>query len=156
VQGGGLWDAKISYPAKLVDLLALIGKIPGMLVVVSTALRVLLSEFQSRSQLMLDNLALGLEEKLIAPRSPWQNSFAERLIGSIHRECLDHGIVLNAHHLNRLLADYFRYYHRYRPHRGLEQDCPDHRAVEPPEGGKIIAFPLVQGLHHRYARQTAA
>ncbi len=101
-------------------------------------------------------LALGLQDKLIAPRSPWQNPFVERLIGSVRRECLDHVIVLNAKHLHRLLTDYFDYYHRHRPHRALQQDCPDPRALEPPAQGKIIAFPLVQGRHHRYARQAAA
>ena len=105
--------------------------------------------FQARA------LALGLQEKLIAPRSPWQNPFAERLIGSIRRECLDHVIVLNAHHLHRLLADYVDYYHRHRPHRSLAQDCPQPRPTEPPDQGKIIALPLLGSLHHRYTRQAA-
>jgi putative transposase len=107
------------------------------------------SEFKTRA------FALGLQEQPIAPRSPWQNPFVERLIGSIRRECLDHLIVLNAQHLHRRLADYLDYYHRHRPHRSLAQDCPERRVVEPPEQGKIIAFPLLQGLHHRYARQAA-
>lgn len=100
--------------------------------------------------------ALGLQEKLITPHSPWQNPFAERLIGSLRRECLDHIIVLNAQHLHRLLADYLVYYHRHRPHRSLDQDCPEPRASEPPDQGKIVELPLVGGLHHRYARQAAA
>ena len=79
----------------------------------------------------------------------------ERLIGSIRRECLDHALVLHARHLHRVLSDYFQYYHRHRPHRGLAQDCPEPRPVEPPEQGKIIALPLVGGLHHRYTRQAA-
>ena len=99
--------------------------------------------------------ALSLEQKLIAARSPWQNPCIERLIGSIRRECLDHVIVLHAHHLKRLLAEYFQYYHRHRPHRSLEQDCPEPRAVEAPDQGNIIELPLVGGLHHRYARQAA-
>jgi transposase InsO family protein len=99
--------------------------------------------------------ALGLEQKLIAARSPWQNPYVERLIGSIRRECLDHVIVLHARHLKRLLAEYFQYYHRHRPHRGLDQDCPQLRLVEPPAQGNIIALPFLGGLHHRYTRQAA-
>ncbi len=100
-------------------------------------------------------IGLGLEQKLIAARSPWQNPFVERLIGSIRRECLDHVIVLNEHHLHRKLTDYLTYYHQHHPHRSHQQDCPDPRAVEPPDGGNIIELPLVNGLHHRYARQAA-
>jgi putative transposase len=105
--------------------------------------------FQARTN------SLGLEQKLIAPRSPWQNPFVERLIGSIRRECLDHVLVLHARHLHRVLSDYFDYFHRHRPHRGLNQDCPEPRAVEPPNQGQIIALPLLGGLHHRYTRQAA-
>jgi putative transposase len=101
-------------------------------------------------------LGLGLEQKLIAPRSPWQNPFVERLIGSIRRECLDHVIVFHEHHLRQRLTDYFAYYHHHRTHRSLEEDCPKSRAVEPPNQGNIIALPLMNGLHHRYARQAAA
>jgi hypothetical protein len=107
------------------------------------------AEFQSRT------LALGLHEKLIAPRSPWQNPFVERMIDSIRRECLDHVIVLDAHHLRRVLANYLDYFHRHRTHRALAQDCPHTRPTEPPERGKIIALPLLGGLHHRYTRQAA-
>ena len=106
-------------------------------------------EFQTRAT------ALGLEQKLIAARSPWQSPFVERLIGSIRRECLDHALVLHARHLHRVLSDYFQYYHRHRPHRRLAQDCAEPRPVEPPAQGKIIALPLVGGLHHRYTRQAA-
>ena len=86
---------------------------------------------------------LGLEPKLIAARSPWQNPMVERLIGSLRRECLDHVILFNQEHLRRMLTDYLSYYHRHRTHRSLEQDCPEPRAVEPPEQGTIIALPLV-------------
>ena len=106
-------------------------------------------EFQARA------CSLGLEQKLIAPRSPWQNPFVERLVGSIRRECLDHVLVLHARHLHGVLSDYFDYFHRHRPHRGLEQDCPEPRAVEPPNQGQIIALPLLGGMHHRYTRQAA-
>jgi len=98
----------------------------------------------------------GLEQKLIAPRSPWQNPVVERLIGSLRRECSDHVILFNEEHLRRMLTDYLTYYHRHRTHRSLEQDCPEPRAVEPPDQGTIIELPLVCGLHHRSARQAAA
>jgi transposase InsO family protein len=100
-------------------------------------------------------IGLGLEQKLIAARSPWQNPFVERLIGSIRRECLDHMIVLNEEHLRRRLTDYLSNYHWHRPHRSLQQDCPEPRAVEPSDHGNIIELPLVNGLHHRYARRVA-
>jgi putative transposase len=106
-------------------------------------------EFQNRAS------SLGLEQKLIAPRSPWQNPYVERLIGSVRRECLDHVLVLHARHLHRVLSDYFHYFHRHRPHRGLGQDCPEPRPVEPPDQGQIIALPLLGGLHHRYTRLAA-
>jgi transposase InsO family protein len=100
--------------------------------------------------------SLGMEQKLTATRSPWQNPMVERLIGSIRREYLDHVIVFNGDHLCRILTDYLSYYHRHRTHRSLDQDCPQPRAVELPDQGKIIELPLVCGLHHRYARQAAA
>jgi transposase InsO family protein len=106
-------------------------------------------QFQARA------MSLGLLQKLITPHSPWQNPFVERLIGSIRRECLDYVLVLHARHLHRVLADYFNYFHRHRPHRALDQDCPEPRPVEPPDQGKIIALPLVGGLHHRYTRLAA-
>jgi transposase InsO family protein len=91
---------------------------------------------------------MGLEEVLIAPQSPWQNPYVERLIGSIRRECLDHVIVLHARHLQRLLTDYCAYYHRWRTHLSLAMDCPLSRPVEPPEVGEVIALPEVGDLHH--------
>ena len=98
---------------------------------------------------------MSIEEVLIAYRSPWQNPFAERLIGSIRRECLDHVIVLGEKHLNRVLGEYFRYYHRSRTHLWLEKDCPEPRAVQPPGVGEVVEFPEVGGLHHRYERRAA-
>jgi len=98
---------------------------------------------------------MGIEEVLIAYRSPWQNPFAERLIGSIRRECLDHVIVLGEKHLKRVLGEYFRYYHRSRTHLSLEKDCPEPRAVQPPGVGEVVEFPEVGGLHHRYERRAA-
>jgi hypothetical protein len=96
--------------------------------------------------------SMGIREVLIAPRSPWQNPFAERLIGSIRRDCLDHVIVINATHLKRILGHYLAYYQVARCHRSLAGDAPVPRAVEPPERGRIVAIPHVGGLHHRYAR----
>ena len=96
--------------------------------------------------------ALGIEEVVIAPRSPWQNPFVERLIGTLRRELLDHVIVLGERHLMRLLRDYFTYYHQARCHQSLNGNAPDPRAVEPPERGRVLAEPMVGGLHHRYRR----
>jgi putative transposase len=90
-----------------------------------------------------------------APRSPWQNAYVERVIGSIRQECLDHVIVLNARHLRRILSSYFDYYHRSRTHMSLAKDCPEPRPVCLSRPGKIIAFPQVGGLHHRYERLAA-
>ena len=98
---------------------------------------------------------LGLEEVLTAPQSPWQNPYAERLIGSIRRECLDHVIVFSESHLRRLLANYFQYYHRWRTHLSLDMDCPDPRPILSPEQGAVVAFPEVGGLHHHYERIAA-
>jgi transposase InsO family protein len=105
--------------------------------------------FQRRAE------ALGLEEVRIAPRSPWQSPYVERLMGSIRRECLDHVIVLNEAHLHRLLKSYFEYYHRSRTHLGLDKDAPEPRPVQGPEEGKVVALPQVGGLHHRYERLAA-
>ena len=98
---------------------------------------------------------LGIREMLTAARSPWQNPYAERVIGSLRRECLDHVIVLNAQHLRRILRTYLAYYHRARCHLALGRDAPDGRAVQGPERGPVIAFPEVGGLHHRYERRAA-
>jgi len=95
---------------------------------------------------------LGMSETLIAPRAPWQNPFAERVIGSIRRECLDHVIVLNERHLRRLLRRYLAYYNATRPHQSLHNDSPHRREVQTPAGGRIVAIPKVGGLHHRYQR----
>ncbi len=99
--------------------------------------------------------SLGMKERPTAPRSPWQNPYAERVIGSIRRECLDHAVVLNDRHLKRLLRNYFAYYHQWRPHRSLEMDSPDGRPVHSPELGKVIEFLAVHGLHHYYLRKAA-
>jgi transposase InsO family protein len=98
---------------------------------------------------------LGIEEVLTAARSPWQNPYVERLIGSIRRECLDHVIVLNEPHLRRVLRSYFQYYHRSRCHLSLEGDAPVPRVVQGPALGQVIELPEVGGLHHRYVRKAA-
>jgi putative transposase len=95
---------------------------------------------------------MGIEEVPTAPRSPWQNPYIERLIGSIRRECLDHVIVLNERHLRRILKISFEYYHSSRTHLSLQRNAPTARAVEPRQRGRVISFPKVGGLHHRYAR----
>ena len=99
--------------------------------------------------------SLGIKQVLISTRSPWQNPYVERVIGSIRRECLDHVIVFSERHLRRILRDYFGYYHRSRTHLGLEKDCPEPRAVAVPDLGPIQSEPIVGGLHHRYFRQAA-
>jgi putative transposase len=103
-------------------------------------------EFRSRVQL------LGMNEVITAPRSPWQNAFVERLIGSIRRECLDHMIILSQRHPRHLLKNYLTYYHRSRTHLALAKDAPEPRAIM--RRGEIIAIPQVGGLHHRYERRA--
>jgi transposase InsO family protein len=98
---------------------------------------------------------MQIQEVLTAPRSPWQNPFAERLIGSIRGECLNHVLVLNERHLRHILTGYFKYYHRTRTHLSLTKDAPDGRPVERPELGKVVPIPEVGGLHHRYVRRAA-
>jgi len=95
---------------------------------------------------------MGIEEVVIAYRSPWQSPYVERLIGSIRRECLDHGIVLNERHLRRILSDYFDYYHHARAHLSLDHNSPVPREVELPCLGRVVAIPMVGGLHHPYRR----
>jgi len=99
--------------------------------------------------------SLGCEEILIAPRSPWQNPFVERLVGSIRRECLDHTIVLGERHLRRILTDYFEYYHRWRTHQSLEMDSPIGRQTHGIAQGRVIEIAEVGELHHHYERVAA-
>ena len=98
---------------------------------------------------------MGISEVLTAPHSPWQNPFAERLIGSIRRECLDHVVVLGERHLRHTLTRYFAYYHRARTHLSLDKDAPDGRPVERTALGRVISIREVGGLHHRYVRRAA-
>jgi transposase InsO family protein len=94
--------------------------------------------------------AMGIRDKPIAPASPWQNGFAERLIGSIRRECLDHVIVLGEAHLRRIMKSYARYYNGFRTHRSLNKDTPNSRPVQ--RFGPISSYAILAGLHHHYAR----
>jgi putative transposase len=98
---------------------------------------------------------MGIDEVVTAPQSPWQNPFAERLIGSIRRECLNHVFVLGERHLHRILTRYFSYYHQSRTHLALDKDAPDLRPIALPVTGTIVQLPEVGGLHHRYIRQAA-
>jgi transposase InsO family protein len=95
---------------------------------------------------------LGIEEVVIAYRSPWQSPYVERLVGSLRRECLDHVIVFNEAHLLRILTACFAYYHESRTHLSLDRNAPIPRKVAPPHQGRVIAIPQVGGLHHRDAR----
>lgn len=97
---------------------------------------------------------MGIEEVVIAPHSPWQNPYCERLAGSIRRECLDHIIVLNERHLMRILRSYFGYCLNVRPHFSLNRNTPTERDVESPCRSRVVAVPHVGGLLHRY-RGTA-
>jgi transposase InsO family protein len=94
--------------------------------------------------------AMGIRDKPIAPASPWQNGFAERLIGSIRRECVDHFVVLGEAHLRCILQTYARYYNNIRTHRSLDKDAPVSRQVQ--LTGIISSHPILGGLHHGYVR----
>ncbi len=93
---------------------------------------------------------MGIRDKPIAPGSPWQNGYVERLIGPIWRECLDHLMVFGEAHLRRILGEYAAYYKGSRTHRALNQDSPAHRAVQ--GVGAIRSQPVLGGLHHQYCR----
>jgi putative transposase len=99
--------------------------------------------------------AMGIEQILTAPRSAWQNPYCERVIGTLRRDCLDHVIVLGEQHLRRILRKYLEYYHGSRTHLALDKDAPEPRQCESIDGGKVIALPMVGGLHHRYTRRAA-
>jgi len=108
------------------------------------------SVFQNRTS------HLGIKEVFIARRSPWKNPYAERVIGTLRRELLDHVIVLNERHLRRLLRRFIDdYYHPCRTHLSLGKDAPEPRAVDFSEIGKVVELPLVGGLHHQYVRRAA-
>ena len=94
--------------------------------------------------------SLGIDEVLTAPRSPWQNPYVERIIGSIRRECINHVIIFNERHLRKVLKAYVTYYHEARTHLSLDKQSPVPRSIETPEQGKVVAISHVGGLHHEY------
>jgi transposase InsO family protein len=102
-----------------------------------------------------DVKAMGIEEVLSAPRSPWQRAYVERVIGSIRRECLDHVIVLSEASLYRQMKSFMAYYHDSRTHLSLEKDAPESRPVQAPDAGPVISIPQLGGLHHCYERRAA-
>jgi putative transposase len=95
---------------------------------------------------------MGIEEVVIAPQSPWQNPYAERLIGTLRRELLDRVIVLNEAHLRRLMTSYLEYYHTVCPHLSWERNVPMPRPIQGPSEGNVIAIPHVGGLYQGYGR----
>jgi transposase InsO family protein len=99
---------------------------------------------------------LGLEQVVIAARSPWQNGYVERFIGSLRRECLDHILALDERQLLRVVRSYGAYYNRSRTHLSLGKDPPEPRSVHSPDLGVVIAISEVGGLHHCYERRMAA
>jgi transposase InsO family protein len=102
--------------------------------------------------------ASGMRPKRTSPASPWQNGIAEGWIGSYHREILNHVIALNESHLRSLIRDYISYYHADRIHDSLHKDLPEKRSIShrPEQSARLISFPRVDGLHHRYDWQQAA
>jgi putative transposase len=98
---------------------------------------------------------LDIREAVIAPRSPWQNAYAERVIGSIRRECLDHVVVVGERHLRGILSKYVDYYNGTRTHLSLAKDAPEPRSVQPPSQGRVVEVPRLGGLHHEYLRRAA-
>jgi hypothetical protein len=95
---------------------------------------------------------MGIEEVVIAPQSPWQNPYAERLIGTLRRELFNRVIVLNEAHLRRLMRSYLEYYHTVRPHLSLNHNAPIPRPIQGRSEGNVMAMPHVGGLHHGYRR----
>jgi transposase InsO family protein len=94
--------------------------------------------------------AMGISDRPISPRAPWQNGIAERLVGTLRRECLDHVVVFGECHLRRVLSVYAAYYNQTRPHRSLRKDAPLRRAIQ--RRGHVAAIPILGGLHHQYVR----
>jgi transposase InsO family protein len=93
---------------------------------------------------------MGIRDRPIASRSPWQNGYAERLIGTVRRECLDWMLVFGETHLRQILSAYAAYYNQVRTHLALDKDAPLGRVVQ--RSGAIIAIPILSGLHHQYVR----
>lgn len=94
--------------------------------------------------------AMGIRDRPTAPRSPWQNGYCERLIGSIRRDCLDHVVVFGERHLRHLLRSYASYYNQTRTHLSLNKDAPVSRVIQ--TVGRILPVSILGGLHHQYVR----
>ena len=94
--------------------------------------------------------AMGIRDRPISPGSPWQNGHVERLIGTLRRECLDHVLIIGTRHLRHVVALYAAYYNQARTHLALQKDAPLRRAVH--RSGRIVAIPILSGLHHQYVR----
>jgi transposase InsO family protein len=94
--------------------------------------------------------SMGIRDRPISPGSPWQNGHLERLVGTIRRECLDHVLIIGIQHLRTVLASYAAYYNQVRTHLALQKDAPLRRAIQ--RSGRIIAIPILSGLHHQYVR----
>jgi transposase InsO family protein len=94
--------------------------------------------------------AMGIHDRPISPRSPWQNGIAERLIGTLRRECLDRVVIFGEAHLRHILSGYAAYYNQTPTHLALEKDAPLRRAIQ--RLGIVIAVPVLNGLHHQYVR----
>ncbi len=107
------------------------------------------SDFRGRVE------AMGITGVITAPRSPGQNAYVERVVGSVRRECLDHIVIFNARHLRRVLSSYVDFCQRTRTHLSLDKDCPDPHPIQPPRIGRAFAIPQLGGLHHRYERLAA-
>ena len=93
---------------------------------------------------------MGIRDRPISPGSPWQNGYAERLIGTVRRECLDRMLISGESHLRQILSAYAAYYNQMRTHLALQKDAPLHRAVQ--RSGELVAIPILAGLHHQYVR----
>jgi transposase InsO family protein len=106
---------------------------------------------RSYGELFLNRLrSMGIRDRPTLPRSPWQNAYAERLIGTLRRDCLDHVLVFGERHLRQILRSYAIYYNETRTHLGLAKDTPLFRPIQ--RSGVIVSAPILSGLHHRYAR----
>ena len=93
---------------------------------------------------------MGIRDRPISPGSPWQNGIAERLIGTLRRECLDQMVILGEAHLRQILSAYAAYYNQTRTHLALRKDAPLGRAAQ--RSGSVVAIPVLAGLHHQYVR----
>jgi transposase InsO family protein len=118
--------------------------VTAMLALLEAIIGALSASFRPRASLVAEN-----------PRSPWQNGYAERWVGTLRRELLEHVIVLGERHLLHLVRQHSSYSNEDRPHMSLDGDAPITRAVEPRQTGNVVALPRVDGLHHRYARRAA-